>query len=71
MAIPYVTIVSNYWTIGSRNLSLKSVVPKEINEHLRLYSKEPWEVQFVEECGVCGSRTDEFGLCGCDTGGGD
>ena len=71
MAIQYATIVSNYWTIGSRNLSLKSVVPKEINEHLRLYLKEPWEVQFDEECGVCGRKIDEFGLCGCDTGGGD
>lgn len=37
-------------------MSLKSVVPKEINEHLRLYSKEPWEVQFLEECGVCGGE---------------
>lgn len=52
-------------------MSLKNVVPKEINEHLRLYSKEPWEVEFVEECGICGRKIDEFGLCGCDTGGGD
>jgi hypothetical protein len=29
-------------------LSLKSVIPKEINEHLQLYLKEPWEVQFIE-----------------------
>ncbi|MHB8603235.1 MAG: hypothetical protein ACYC6W_11625 [Nitrosotalea sp.] len=52
-------------------MSLESVVPKEINEHLRLYSKEPWEIQFSIECEVCGSKTDEFGLCGCNTGGGD
>ncbi len=52
-------------------MSLKSVIPKEINKHLRLYSKEPWEVEFIEECGICGRKIDEFGLCGCDTGGGD
>jgi hypothetical protein len=52
-------------------MSLKSVVPKEINEHLRLYLKEPWEMEFVEECDTCGRKLDEFGLCGCDTGGGD
>ena len=51
--------------------SLKSAIPKEIDDHLRLYSKEPWEVEFIEECGICGRKIDEFGLCGCDTGGGD
>jgi hypothetical protein len=57
--------------LGVEKLSLQNVVPKEINEHLLLYLKEPWEVQFEEECGVCGNKIDEFGLCGCDTGGGD
>jgi hypothetical protein len=52
-------------------LALQHVVPKEINVHLLLYSKEPWEVQFVDECDRCGRKIDEFGLCGCDTGGGD
>lgn len=47
------------------------VIPKEINVHFQLYSKEPWDVQFVEECDMCGRKIDEFGLCGCDTGGGD
>lgn len=51
-------------------MSFQNVIPKEINEHFRLYSKEPWEVQFNEECGVCDNKIDEFGLCGCDTGGG-
>lgn len=55
----------------SRKLSLKSVIPKEINEHFRRYLKEPWEVQFGEECEICGSKIDEFGLCGCGTSGGE
>jgi hypothetical protein len=57
--------------IGSRSLSLLSVVPYEINDHLRLYFKEPWEIKFDEECGICGCKLDEFDLCGCDIGGGD
>ena len=44
---------------------------KRDHDHLRPYSKEPWEIQFVEDCGICGGKIDEFGLCGCDIGGGD
>jgi hypothetical protein len=57
--------------IESRKTYLSSVLSKEINEHLRLYYKEPWEVQFGEECEICGNKIDEFGLCGCSAREGD
>jgi len=49
----------------------KNPIPKEIDEHFHIFSKEPWEVSYGEECAVCKSRIDEFGLCACDTTGGD
>ena len=44
-------------------------VPEEIDDHYRMYGKEPWEIDYGEKCPVCGSRTDEYGLCACDSGG--
>ena len=44
-------------------------VPPEINDHLRLYGKEPWEVSYGEECPLCGDPVDEFNLCSCGSGG--
>ena len=45
------------------------VVPIEINDHYRLFGKEPWEIEYGEECPYCGSRYDEFGYCACGVGG--
>ncbi len=42
-------------------------IPEEIDEHYRLFGKEPWEVDYGEKCAVCGSPVDECGLCACDS----
>lgn len=44
-------------------------IPEEINEHLRLFGKEAWEVDYGEECPLCETRIDEYGLCSCGSGG--
>lgn len=49
----------------------KNLIPKELDDHLHMYSKEAWEVRYGEECAVCKTRIDEYGLCACDTMGGD
>ncbi|MDE1815934.1 MAG: hypothetical protein KGI11_05185 [Thaumarchaeota archaeon] len=49
----------------------KNQIPDEINDHLHMYSKEAWEVHYGEECAVCKTQIDEYGLCACDTMGGD
>ncbi len=41
------------------------VIPPEIDDHLRMYGKEPWEVEYGEKCPECKSRIDEYGLCSC------
>lgn len=47
-------------------LSLKErEIPIEIDDHFRLYGKEPWEVEYGEKCPVCNVRIDEYGFCSC------
>jgi hypothetical protein len=45
-------------------------IPEEINDHLRIFGKEAWEIDYNKNgrCEVCGSRIDEFGYCACGTG---
>ena len=31
----------------------KSEIPKEIDDHFKLFGKEPWEVEYGEKCPVC------------------
>ena len=50
------------------NEKRKLVVPIEINDHYRLFGKEPWEVEYGELCPYCGSRYDEFDNCACGAG---
>lgn len=45
------------------------VVPLEIDDHFRLFGKEPWEVEYGEKCPECQSRIDEYGLCSCGSNG--
>ncbi len=45
------------------------VVPEEIDDHFRLYGKEPWEVSYDERCSVCDVRIDEYGFCSCGSSG--
>jgi len=42
-------------------------IPREIDDHLRMFGKEPWEVDYnlYGYCDMCNSRIDEFGLCAC------
>ena len=47
----------------------EDIIPKEIDEHYRIFGKEPWEIEYGEKCDLCNSRIDEFGTCACDAGG--
>ena len=51
------------------SLEKKRVIPIEIDDHFRLFGKEPWEVDYGETCPVCNARIDEYGFCSCDSGG--
>lgn len=44
-------------------------IPPEINDHLKLFGKEAWEVDYTEECPVCEKRIDEYGFCSCGSSG--
>ncbi len=44
-------------------------IPEEIDDHYRLFGKEPWEVDYKEKCELCDAWIDEYGLCACDSGG--
>jgi hypothetical protein len=48
----------------------KESIPEEINDHLKIFGKEPWEVDYnkMGRCEVCGSRIDEYGYCACGAG---
>jgi hypothetical protein len=52
------------------NTKYEKTVPDEINDHLKLFGKEPWEVDYnkMGRCEVCGSRIDEYGSCACGAG---
>lgn len=45
-------------------------IPEEINDHLKIFGKESWEVDYnkMGRCEVCASRIDEFGYCACGGG---
>ena len=47
----------------------KTEIPLEINDHLKLYGKEPWEVEYGEKCPICNVRIDEYGFCSCGSSG--
>ena len=40
-------------------------IPEEINDHLKLFGKESWEVDYGEKCPLCNVRIDEYDMCGC------
>lgn len=45
-------------------------VPLEIDDHYKMFGKEPWEVAYTTKCSQCGSRIDEWGFCSCGSCGG-
>jgi len=47
----------------------KQEIPEEIDEHLKLFGKEPWEIEYGDKCPLCNSRFDEFEVCACDSKG--
>ena len=50
-------------------LEKKQEIPKEIDDHFRLFGKEAWEVEYGEKCPVCNVRIDEYGFCSCGSKG--
>ncbi|HSB83187.1 MAG TPA: hypothetical protein VLD64_01700 [Nitrosarchaeum sp.] len=50
-------------------MSKKREIPIEIDDHFRLFGKEPWEVNYGEKCPLCKARIDEYGFCSCGSGG--
>jgi hypothetical protein len=50
-------------------LPKKRIIPIEIDDHFRLFGKEPWEVEYLERCPICKSRIDEYGFCSCGSKG--
>jgi len=44
-----------------------TVIPREIDDHLKMFGKEPWEVDYnlYGYCDMCNTRIDEFGYCAC------
>lgn len=54
---------------GEEEEEEERVVPLEIDDHFRLFGKEPWEVEYGEKCPECQSRIDEYGLCSCGSNG--
>ena len=47
----------------------KQEIPKEIDDHYKLFGKEPWEIEYGDKCPLCNSRFDEFEGCACDSKG--
>ena len=47
----------------------KEDIQKEIDDHFKLFGKQPWEVEYGEKCPVCNVRIDEYGFCACDSKG--
>jgi hypothetical protein len=50
-------------------LENKREIPLEIDDHFKLYGKEPWEVDYGEKCSICNVRIDEYGFCSCGSSG--
>ena len=44
-----------------------TTIPREIDDHLKMFGKEPWEVDYdlYGYCDMCNTRIDEFGYCAC------
>ncbi len=47
----------------------KREIPIEIDDHFKLFGKEPWEVDYGEKCPICNVRIDEYGFCSCGSSG--
>ena len=66
------TLFSNHTRIAvlaDMDTGKKRLIPAEIDDHYRMYGKEPWEVEYGEKCILCDSRIDEYGFCSCGSNG--
>ena len=50
-------------------MTKKREIPEEIDDHYKLFGKEPWEVDYGDKCPVCHTRIDEYGFCSCGSSG--
>lgn len=58
-----------YYRVRGVLLEKKREIPIEIDDHYRLFGKEPWEVDYGEKCPMCNVRIDEYGFCSCGSSG--
>ena len=38
----------------------KQEIPKEIDDHFKLFGKEPWEIEYGDKCPICNSRSVSY-----------
>lgn len=50
-----------------------TTIPREIDDHMKRFGKEPWEVDYCnfDSCIICNTRIDEYGYCSCSAGAAD
>ncbi len=46
-------------------MAKKREIPIEIDDHFKLFGKEPWEVNYGEKCPLCHTRIYEYGFRTC------
>ncbi len=51
------------------SMAKKREIPIEIDDHFKLFGKEPWEVNYGDKCPLCHTRIDEYGFCSCGSSG--
>ena len=61
----YVYLVCIYKSLEKKERD----IPFEIDDHFKLFGKEPWEVDYGEKCPICDVRIDEYGFCSCGSSG--
>ena len=65
----FFSIIYLYLVYLYNSLEKKREIPIEIDDHFKLFGKEPWEVDYGEKCPVCNVRIDEYGFCSCGSSG--
>lgn len=62
-------VTSNTYTAHNLLVGEDRVIPLEIDDHYRMYGKEPWEINYSTKCPLCDSRIDEYDFCSCGASG--
>ena len=66
------SVSNNVCIVGGvlqETVAKKREIPLEIDDHFKLFGKEPWEVDYGEKCPICNVRIDEYGFCSCGSSG--